>query len=70
MYSVYFIVGLFLFLIGVVSGIITALIIRALNKKSVASAKYEYSKYDRKKLMADQETLLKGREDHASKEFK
>lgn len=70
MWLTFIIIGLVMMLIGVLSGVITAVIIRYTNKKSVVKTPQEYSQYDREKLMADQETLLKGREDYASKEFK
>lgn len=70
MWPTYIIIGLAMMLIGILSGAITAVIIRYSNKKSVVKPPQEYSQYDREKLMADQETLLKGREDYASKEFK
>lgn len=70
MYTIYIIVGVIMFLVGIVCGAVTGAIIRHINKKSAVKTPQEYTQYDREKLMADQETLLKGREDFSSQQYK
>ncbi len=69
MYCLYIFTAVVMLLVGFLSGGITAFIIRRRNKKSVVKKPAEYSNYDRKQLMADQEILLMGREDYSSKKY-
>ena len=67
---IYLAIALFMFVIGLCAGAITALIIRFANKKSAAKPNYSYTEKDRKQFQINQETLLNGRTDYSSKTFK
>ena len=70
MIPTFIIIGIISLFIGVSCGIVTGLIIRHVNQKSVVTKPKEYTEDERKKLMANQEILIHGREDHSSKYYK
>lgn len=70
MIPTFIIIGIISLFIGVSCGIITGLIIRHSNQKSVVKRPKEYTEDERKNLMANQEILIQGREDHSSKHYK